>query len=189
MHTNRGMPSGRRSTSPLLIGLFVLGCAAHSPAMAIAACSPTMTDAQITDAVGDALFTKHGVPGYVIDVRTNEGIVTMSGTVYNIMAKERAVRVAETVKGVRSVVERTKVADTRRSDNEVRDDVQDELYWSPFVDSDEVTVMVDDGVATLTGVVDTWNERQAATENAYEGGAIAVDNDLRVHYGPDYYEP
>ncbi len=39
----------------------------------------------------------------------------------------------------------------------------------------------------LTGTVDTWAERQAATENAYEGGAIVVDNDLAVQYGPDYY--
>jgi hypothetical protein len=42
-------------------------------------------------------------------------------------------------------------------------------------------------VASLIGTVDTWDERRAATENAYEGGAILVDNDLLVSYGPDYY--
>lgn len=55
--------------------------------------------------------------------------------------------------------------------------------------SDELTVRVDDAVATLTGTVDTWSERIAARENAIEGGAMTVDNDLVVDYGPDYYMP
>jgi len=32
----------------------------------------------------------------------------------------------------------------------------------------------------LTGEVDDWAEREAATQNAYEGGATWVDNDLEV---------
>jgi osmotically-inducible protein OsmY len=77
---------------------------------------------------------------------------------------------------------------TAESDWEIQEEINDELFWSPFVDSDEVTVTVDNGVATLTGTVDTWDEFSAATENAYEGGAIAVDNDLFVQYGPEYYQ-
>jgi osmotically-inducible protein OsmY len=44
------------------------------------------------------------------------------------------------------------------------------LWWSPFVDSDDVNVTVDDGVVTLTGAVDSWSEYNAAANNAYEGG-------------------
>jgi osmotically-inducible protein OsmY len=50
-------------------------------------------------------------------------------------------------------------------------------------------VAVDNGVAVLTGTVDTWSERQAAAENARQGGAIMVDNNLKVNYGPDLYLP
>lgn len=78
---------------------------------------------------------------------------------------------------------------TTKTDWEIREDINDELFWSPFVDSDAITVTVDNGVATLTGTVETWYERRTATENAYEGGAVAVDNDLRVTYGPAYYNP
>lgn len=39
---------------------------------------------------------------------------------------------------------------------------------------------VKDGVATLEGTVDSWSEREAATENAYEGGARTVKNFLMV---------
>ncbi len=42
-----------------------------------------------------------------------------------------------------------------KTDAEIAEDIGDELYWSPFVDREEVTVAVDNGVATLTGNVDT----------------------------------
>jgi osmotically-inducible protein OsmY len=54
------------------------------------------------------------------------------------------------------------------------------MWWSPFVDADDVTIRVSDGVATLTGEVDSWSELRAATENAFEGGARWVRNDLEV---------
>jgi len=69
---------------------------------------------------------------------------------------------------------------TYKTDAAIRDDVNDEMWWSPFVDSDEVAVTVDDGVATLAGTVESWSEYRAATENAYEGGAVYVDNELNV---------
>lgn len=47
-----------------------------------------------------------------------------------------------------------------------------------------ITVEVEDGVATLTGTVESWGEYRAAAENALEGGAIMVDNELEVS-GPE----
>jgi len=41
-------------------------------------------------------------------------------------------------------------------------------------------VKVENGVATLTGTVDSWSEYRAATENAYEGGASSVKNELKI---------
>jgi osmotically-inducible protein OsmY len=66
------------------------------------------------------------------------------------------------------------------ADAEIRDEVSDELFWSPFVDRDEISVQVDRGVVTLTGIVDSWSERDAAAEEALEGGATAVINRLDV---------
>ena len=67
-----------------------------------------------------------------------------------------------------------------KSDLKIEREIIDELFWSPFVDSGDVEVDVEDGVATLTGEVDTWSEYRAAANNAYEGGAVWVDNDLKV---------
>ena len=65
-------------------------------------------------------------------------------------------------------------------DRTIAEQIENELVWSPFVDSGDVRVEVDDGVARLTGTVGSWNERLDAAENAYEGGAVWVDNDLEV---------
>jgi osmotically-inducible protein OsmY len=67
-----------------------------------------------------------------------------------------------------------------KSDWQIARDIQDELWWSPFVDSDEITVSVVGGTATLTGTVDSWSEYYDARENAFEGGAIRVINKLDV---------
>jgi len=55
------------------------------------------------------------------------------------------------------------------------------------VDEGQVNVSVFDGVVTLTGNVETLSERRAAEENAYEGGAKKVKNNLTVNYR--YYGP
>jgi len=72
-----------------------------------------------------------------------------------------------------------------KRDWEIAEDIQSELFWSPFVDSDNITAIVNDGIATLTGTVRTPGEANAAVENAYEGGAVIVDDELNVEYGPD----
>lgn len=66
-------------------------------------------------------------------------------------------------------------------DARLKEKIEDELFWSPFVDADQVQVAVDDGVATLTGNVDSWVESHVAVENAYEGGAAAGLNELAVN--------
>jgi osmotically-inducible protein OsmY len=48
------------------------------------------------------------------------------------------------------------------------------------VDRDQVTVHVEEGEVTLEGTVDSWREYRKAVENAWEGGAWSVDNNLDV---------
>jgi len=43
-----------------------------------------------------------------------------------------------------------------------------------------VNVEVKNGDVLLTGTVDSWMEYNAAANNAYEGGAVYVDNELNV---------
>jgi osmotically-inducible protein OsmY len=67
-----------------------------------------------------------------------------------------------------------------KSDEEIKSDIETKLFWSPYVEADDVEVTVDRGVAELTGNVGSMNERQAAERNAYKAGAVYVDNELTV---------
>ena len=58
--------------------------------------------------------------------------------------------------------------------------VQEELSWSPFVDSDPIRVESKNGVVTLKGTVENRSEMAAAVENAYEAGARRVNNQLHI---------
>jgi osmotically-inducible protein OsmY len=66
------------------------------------------------------------------------------------------------------------------SDEEILEEVREELWWSPFVDEEQVEVTVDGGTVVLTGTVETPGEKRVAAENAWEGGATWVRNQLRV---------
>jgi len=172
----------------------------------------TLADDAIEQNIANALTRDHDVNRYEIAISVINGEAYLNGTVDSYWEKAAAEDIASRASGVVEVHNNLTVDDTYgfytydpyvdyydydwytpsydttfESDWEILADIRDELYWSPFVDSDEVTVNVDDGVATLTGTVDTWSERQAASENAFEGGAVAVDNDLVVIYGPEYY--
>jgi osmotically-inducible protein OsmY len=43
-----------------------------------------------------------------------------------------------------------------------------------------VAVRVENGRATLTGLVDTWLDREQAAFDAHEAGAQHVDNNLQI---------
>jgi osmotically-inducible protein OsmY len=66
------------------------------------------------------------------------------------------------------------------SDSTIEQRIESEMWWSPFVAAQDIDVTVEDGVATLTGSVESWAERRSATENAYEGGATLVENNTVI---------
>lgn len=168
-------------------------------------------DEEIEADIRTALARDPFVDRFEIAVDSIGGVVNLAGTVDSYYEKSQADEVASRIDGVITVNNNLTVTDeldpyaydpyvddtyvydydwydyqpayTFESDAEILDDIQGELFWSPFVDSDEVSVMVEDGVATLTGTVDSWSEYQAARENAYEGGATWVDNNLEVQGG------
>jgi osmotically-inducible protein OsmY len=149
------------------------------------------------------------VDNFEITASALGGMVTLYGTVDTYYEKARAEDLASEVKGVYLVnnnlivqkdwdpfvykpyVDNSYIYDydwysyptnvtTSKDDSAIKDNIESELFWSPFVDSDQVTVLVDDGKATLTGQVDSWSEYDAATQNALEGGAVVVDNELTI---------
>ena len=69
-----------------------------------------ITDAAITTAVKTKLLADSKTPGLKIDVDTNDGVVTLSGTVPSKAVADKAVADARGTKGVGRVVNHLKVA-------------------------------------------------------------------------------
>lgn len=141
------------------------------------------TDAEINAAVVNYLLFDSSVPTNEIDIATSDGIVTLAGTAPNLLAKERATMVAETIKGVRSVVNTIVVEPVKRPDDEIRNDIEAALQTNPVTDYYEIKPTVAIGTVTLTGTVESWHEKQLAASVATGvKGVKAVTNNLTVSY-------
>jgi hyperosmotically inducible protein len=71
---------------------------------------PDLSDAGITTKVKSKFLGDTDVPGLKIDVDTKDGVVTLTGTVETAAEKQRAMELAKNTDGVKSVVDRIKVA-------------------------------------------------------------------------------
>ncbi|SDT53565.1 BON domain-containing protein [Actinoplanes derwentensis] len=70
---------------------------------------------------------------------------------------------------------------THKTDHELKTAVVDELEWTPSVNSDRIAVSVDNGAITLSGQVETYPEKQAATRAVmHVHGVTAVADEIEV---------
>mgnify|MGYP006305866305 FL=1 len=123
-----------------------------------------------------------------IDISVYNGKVYLKGTVDSQFEKDEAEQTASLTAGVVEVQNLIVVQGewAWKSDLDIKQDTEAELYWSPFVDSEDITVLVNEGTVTLTGTVDSWHERRVAVQNAIDGGARDVINHLEVKNYPDH---
>lgn len=140
-----------------------------------------LDDMEIVRAIENDLLFDKGVSNHLIDVSCKEGVVTLEGTVDNVLAKERAVAIAQSIRGVRSVINKVVVEPVARTDEQIKKNVTNALVLDPVTESFDITVNVDQGVVTLTGTVHSWTERRFAAQVAKEvKGIVDVVNELNV---------
>ncbi|TVS19104.1 MAG: BON domain-containing protein [Planctomycetaceae bacterium] len=112
---------------------------------ALAAAAPNdLDDRDITLAVESRLLVEDAVPSHRIDVSTQDGIVTLSGSVNHYYAKLLAKMATESVKGVVGVIDHIEVQSTDRLDSRIRSDVISKLMLDPVTDAFDIDVDVDD---------------------------------------------
>lgn len=69
----------------------------------------------------------------------------------------------------------------QRSDERIKEDINDRLSDDPFVDASDIEVSVEKGEVTLTGRVEDRNEKRKAEEIAEAvSGVLNVENRIRV---------
>ena len=119
-----------------------------------------------------------------IAVRVDDGIVTLAGEVSSWRSKQAARDVAHTITDVVGVVDEMTIVfpDTQLpSDQTIAQHVRDKFRLNPAINDENVQVAVDDGVVTLTGVVDElWKIADAEDDAFGAAGVRKVVNDLAV---------
>lgn len=117
-----------------------------------------------------------------IDIRVENGVVTLDGDVTGLAQKRLAGALAWWVPGSRDVINGLGVTPPEQdSDFEIADAVRLVLEKDPFVNADQLRVGVRAAVVTLDGLVPTDDERNMAEHDAwYVFGVEDVVNRIEV---------
>ncbi len=132
---------------------------------------------------------------YAIQVFDDNGKITLTGVVQNEFEKQSAEDAVTGVPGVIEIENNLEIipAENAQSgtyitepdlppDSEIRKKVENELWWSPFVNENQIKVIVENGSVILNGTVNTRFQKQQAEKKALEGGAFTVENNLIVEF-------
>ena len=132
-------------------------------------------DYELDSAVGKALSRDPVTAGLRVGVRTQEGVVLLSGHVGSSAARYAAESDAMAVPGVIDAVDSLSVVPAKRSDARIAAEVDRVVTDDPWLGASHIHVAVHDGVATLEGWVASAAERARATGDAWAASPVGVD--------------
>ena len=152
---------------------------------------PGITDAQIYNKLGSKLaFDREGygtLPFNSITLRLQNGIASIGGEVVEPADKESAIGIVTNTPGVRGIQDQLQVAPLSPNDWRLRHDLFAAIYGAPQLNKyaidpgKPIRIVVINGHATLTGVVQDRGDREIAGIRANGvPGVFSVTNDLQV---------
>ncbi len=134
------------------------------------------------------IYTKY-LKDDAVKAKANEGVVTLTGTVAEEFHKDLAQDTAASLPGVVRVdnqLATKEEAATAKSDVWIGRKVKLALLFRRNVDAGQTTVVVKDGVVTLSGVADSAAQRELTTEYAKDiDGVKEVKNVMTVAAAPE----
>jgi osmotically-inducible protein OsmY len=143
----------------------------------------SISDGDIAAAIQRHLLDERVLRTERVQVAVTHGIAALSGSVSNLLAKERAVSVAETIRGVRSVVDEVSVAAIPRTEAQLEGDVATALHTDSATRSYTIGVKALTGTVTLSGTADSWQEKNVISEvTKTVPGVKALINAMTVEY-------
>ncbi|MEJ2054001.1 MAG: BON domain-containing protein [Calditrichaceae bacterium] len=144
------------------------------------------TDQTIKKEVVDELYWDNRIDSSKIDVRVENGNVTLSGTVPTYYDLTNAVVAVWRIHDIAGVVNNLSVSyvspPTLPSDEEIKQRAENIISWDPIVDESTLNIRVNSGILTLEGHVDAhW--KLANIENKISGirGILKITNNLTVN--------
>jgi osmotically-inducible protein OsmY len=138
------------------------------------------SDADIADAVVQALEANVLVPHDAIDVRVSDGWVRLEGAVdwnYHRTGAEEAVQQLPGVRGVTNLI----TVKPQVTIHDVRERIEAALRRNADLEAHRIKVEARDGKVILRGHVQSWAERAAAEAAAWAApGVTTVEDELLV---------
>ncbi len=124
------------------------------------------------------------------NIGVQNGVVTLSGTAYGPTDKDSAISLVSHYPGVKDVIDNIEVAPLSPNDDRIRIEEARAIYGFPTLQryamdpAKPIRITVVNGNVTLTGVVDTEADKDAANIRANSvPGVFKVTNNLQVARG------
>ena len=152
--------------------------------------SSTAPDAELQEKLASKL--RYDRVGYgnvfnALGLQVKDGVVTISGNVHDYPSRDSALAIAETMPGVKDVIDNIEVAPVSNFDDDLRLRLYRAIYGDPSLSmyamdpQKPIRIVVDNGHVTLYGVVISDLDKQLAGTRANGvSGAFSVDNQLVV---------
>lgn len=124
------------------------------------------SDDKITRDIAEQLHWDNRLDASNIIVTTQDGMVTLVGTVTNYPERQAASDVAWGLRGVDSVINNITVKHPLTAktpiDAGIKSKIRNVLNWNPNIDASNINVSVDAGHVTLEGTIDAlWKKIRA----------------------------
>ena len=152
--------------------------------------SSSATDAELREKLSDKLRydrVGYGILFNNLTLDVQNGVATVGGQVHDYPSRDSALAVAETMPGVKDVVDNIEVLPTSIMDDDLRIRVARAIYGNSSLSrygmdpQKPIRIVVDNGHVSLYGVVDSTSDKQNAVTQAKSGpNVFSVDDHLMV---------
>ncbi len=146
--------------------------------------APARPDAELARDVNGAIQGDAATRHTNVRATASADTVTLAGAADSYAQRELVADIASHVRGVRDLKLAIAIAPAApRADGEIATNVTSDLLEDARLDGPRITVAVHGGVVSLSGVVGSLAQREAAAGDAMRGGATSVDaNALRIDW-------
>jgi osmotically-inducible protein OsmY len=143
---------------------------------------PLPTDEELRNRLTAILALNPDIHAEGIQVRVDQGVITLDGVVPAIWQKQHAGQVVARERGVIRIVNQLETAPARtHSDRDIADDIGRALRRKGIEDIQNLTVNVREGVVTLTGTVQDNQRHGSILRTAlFTPGVVDVIDRLQV---------